>query len=174
MNMFIIETPRTCASQKRIMCSFSLAFVFCRIGTEHEKLGYYKDSRRRIDYGTIEQLLEGVCDRHGWEPIMEGGNIIGAARDGQSVTIEPGGQFELSGAPVRSLQDTHAEVQQHLEQVFVIVYSCGKQWIIACIHLLSQYGRFVTARCSSSYTFDGLAEPEPGQHHLSSISFFRN
>ena len=92
----------------------------CRIGTEHEKLGYYKGSKRRIDYGTIRQLLQGICDRHNWEPIVEEGNIIGAVKDGQSVTIEPGGQFELSGAPVESLQETHAEVQQHLEQVVSI------------------------------------------------------
>jgi glutamate--cysteine ligase len=93
------------------------AICACRIGTEHEKLGYYKDSRRRIDYSTIRKLLQGLCNRHGWKTIMEGDYIIGAVKDGQSVTIEPGGQFELSGAPVRTLNDTHSEVNQHLEQV---------------------------------------------------------
>ena len=88
-----------------------------RIGTEHEKLGYYKSSKRRIDYETIRQLLEGLCQRHGWSPIMEGEYIIGSEMDGQSVTIEPGGQFELSGAPVVSLHETYAELGSHLEQV---------------------------------------------------------
>ena len=49
--------------------------------------------------------------------MKEGANIIGAERDGQSVTLEPGGQFELSGAPVNSLQETDAETASHLREV---------------------------------------------------------
>lgn len=56
---------------------------------------------------------------------MEGEFIIGAVKDGQSVTIEPGGQFELSGAPVSSLQETHAEVDLHLQQVKEIAEELG-------------------------------------------------
>ena len=55
--------------------------------------------------------------RFGWQPMMEGDLIIGAQLDGQSVTLEPGGQFELSGAPVDTLHKTCAEVNQHLYQV---------------------------------------------------------
>lgn len=55
--------------------------------------------------------------RYDWAPIMEGGRIIGVQKAGQSVTLEPGGQFELSGAPVATLMDTCAEVNSHLEQV---------------------------------------------------------
>lgn len=90
---------------------------FGRIGTEHEKLGYFKDSKRRMTYKAIEHLLWGLCQKYKWKPIMEGEFIIGSEKDGQSVTIEPGGQFELSGAPVNSLHDTLAEVSQHIEQV---------------------------------------------------------
>lgn len=88
-----------------------------RFGTEHEKLGYNLSDHKRIDYNSIKALLEGLCSRFGWEPIMEGQYIIGAILDGQSVTIEPGGQFELSGAPVDTLHKTCAEVNSHLYQV---------------------------------------------------------
>ena len=88
-----------------------------RFGTEHEKLGYNLSDHKRLDYNSIKALLEGLCSRFGWEPIMEGQYIIGAILDGQSVTIEPGGQFELSGAPVDTLHKTCSEVNSHLYQV---------------------------------------------------------
>ncbi|KAL3136333.1 Glutamate--cysteine ligase B, chloroplastic [Trebouxia sp. C0009 RCD-2024] len=88
-----------------------------RFGTEHEKLGYNLSDHRRIDYNSIKALLEGLCSRFGWDPIMEGEYIIGAVLDGQSVTIEPGGQFELSGAPVDTLHKTCSEVNSHLYQI---------------------------------------------------------
>ena len=65
----------------------------------------------------IEHLLQGLCQKHKWLPIMEGEFIIGAEKEGQSVTIEPGGQFELSGAPVANLHETYDEVRCHLQQV---------------------------------------------------------
>ena len=91
--------------------------ILCRIGTEHEKLGYYKSSHKRISYEHIAKLLEGLCSKHEWQPIMEGQYIIGAEKNGESVTIEPGGQFELSGAPVETLHDTMQEVRWHLDEV---------------------------------------------------------
>ena len=96
---------------------YELGLPWYRFGTEHEKLGYNLSDHRRIDYNSIKALLEGLCSRFGWEPIMEGEYIIGAVLDGQSVTIEPGGQFELSGAPVDTLHKTCAEVNSHLYQV---------------------------------------------------------
>lgn len=72
---------------------------------------------QRATYEEIRQLLEGLASRFGWQPIMEGDLIIGVQMDGQSVTLEPGGQFELSGAPVDTLHKTCAEVNQHLYQV---------------------------------------------------------
>lgn len=89
----------------------------CRIGTEHEKLGYYFDSHKRLEYETIKFLLENLCSRFDWEPVMENEYIIGANYDGQSVSLEPGGQLELSGAPVDTLHKTCAEVSNHLYQV---------------------------------------------------------
>ena len=89
----------------------------CRFGTEHEKLAYNLADNTRAGYDKIKPLLERLCERHGWAPVMEGDNIIGAELDGQSVSLEPGGQFELSGAPLNTLHETSAEVNSHLIQV---------------------------------------------------------
>jgi glutamate--cysteine ligase len=89
----------------------------CRIGTEHEKLGYKLSDHRRLEYAQIAELLRRIADRFGWEPIVEDGSIIGLKQGGQSVTLEPGGQFELSGATLESLHQTCAEVNSHLYQV---------------------------------------------------------
>lgn len=96
-----------------------------RFGTEHEKLGYNQSDKRRLEYSKIQALLEGLCSRFGWDPIMEGEYIIGAVLDGQSVTIEPGGQFELSGAPVDTLHKTCSEVNSHLYQVKTMANELG-------------------------------------------------
>ena len=58
----------------------------------------------------VAKLLHALVDRFDWEPITESGNIIGCKLNGQSVTLEPGGQFELSGAPLANLHQTCAEV----------------------------------------------------------------
>ena len=70
-----------------------------------------------MTYPQIEQLLRKLQGRFGWNPIMEGNYIIGVEQDGQSVTLEPGGQFELSGAPVQTIHTTCSEVNSHLFQV---------------------------------------------------------
>jgi len=92
----------------------------CRIGTEHEKLGFNVRDNTRIDYRQIQEVLNKLVSRFGWEPMMEDGIIIGCKLDGQSVTLEPGGQFELSGAPVDTLHQTCSEVNSHLYQVKAI------------------------------------------------------
>lgn len=96
-----------------------------RIGTEHEKLGFDLRTKRRLNYDQIKALLEGLVNRFGWQPVMEGGNIIACKLDGQSVTLEPGGQFELSGAPLESLHLTCAEVNSHLYQVKTLAKDMG-------------------------------------------------
>lgn len=70
-----------------------------------------------MSYDQIAQVLQKLQARFGWEPILEEGRIIGVQLDGQSVTLEPGGQFELSGAPVDTIHKTCAEVNSHLYQV---------------------------------------------------------
>ena len=88
-----------------------------RIGTEHEKLGFRAADKRRMDYDQVARVFDKLHSRFGWEPIKEGDLTIGVKLDGQSVTLEPGGQFELSGAPVETLHQTCAEVNSHLYQV---------------------------------------------------------
>lgn len=79
----------------------------------------------RITYPQIEALLRQLESRYGWSPIMEGDKIIGVLKAGQSVTLEPGGQFELSGAPVASVGETCAEVSSHLAELRAICDSMG-------------------------------------------------
>ncbi len=93
-----------------------------RIGTEHEKIGFYKDGHSPVPYEGphgIRALLEGMQALLGWEPIHDGDNIIGLSdpTGGGAISLEPGGQFELSGAPLQSLHQTCREVHAHLAQV---------------------------------------------------------
>lgn len=93
-----------------------------RIGTEHEKFGFRWDDLKPVPYegpGGIGAILEGMGDLTGWDPIEDSGNVIGLADPGGggAISIEPGGQFELSGAPLDSLHDTCVEANQHLAQV---------------------------------------------------------
>ena len=90
-----------------------------RIGTEHEKFAYRLGDLARLDYEGpqgIRAMLEGL-QRFGWQPVYEAGNVISLTLDGASITLEPGGQFELSGAPLHTLHQTCAEVHNHLAQV---------------------------------------------------------
>ena len=101
-----------------------------RIGTEHEKFPFTLDGLRPIPYegpGGIRALLEGMQQLNGWEPIMEGETIIGLADTigGGAISLEPGGQFELSGAPLISIHETCAEVNSHLEQVREVATPLG-------------------------------------------------
>ncbi|KIY94325.1 glutamate--cysteine ligase [Monoraphidium neglectum] len=96
-----------------------------RIGTEHEKLGFRVADKRRMDYDEIRQVFGKLESRFGWKPIKEGDLTIGVALDKQTVTLEPGGQFELSGAPVATLHQTCAEVNSHLYQAKSIAEELG-------------------------------------------------
>src|SRR5262245_45112121 len=95
-----------------------------RIGTEHEKFLFHTDTLRPVPYEGprgVRALMEGLIARFGWEPIMEGSNIIALKRPngepGGTVSLEPGGQFELSGDPLRTVHEVGAETEQHLDQV---------------------------------------------------------
>ena len=93
-----------------------------RIGTEHEKFPFYRLGLAPVPYAGprgIKALLEGMQGLLGWEPIMEGPAIIGLydVTGGGAISLEPGGQFELSGAPVETLHQTSAELFAHLAQV---------------------------------------------------------
>ena len=99
-----------------------------RIGTEHEKFGWLTDSRLPLPYAgerSISALFAGREARFCWQPVREGENIIGMTRDGANISLEPGGQFELSGAAVASLQETDAETRMHLAEVAELATPLG-------------------------------------------------
>lgn len=103
-----------------------------RIGTEHEKFGYCRDTHAPIPYEgdrSVRAVLEGLRDRFNWEPVMEGGHIIGLVKDGANVSLEPGGQLELSGAPLESVHQTCDEVNDHLRQVREVADIIGVEFI---------------------------------------------
>ena len=95
-----------------------------RIGTEHEKFGFRLPGAPQgaafaaPPYAPdgIEAMLAGIAGL-GWEEILDQGQLIGLKKDGESVSLEPGGQFELSGAPVATLHETRAELDRHFADV---------------------------------------------------------
>jgi len=93
-----------------------------RIGTEHEKHVFHKGPIRPVAYdgqNGIRALLDGVTAKCGWTPLMDGNAVIGLkgpAGEG-AISLEPGGQFELSGAPLETLHETAKETALHLELV---------------------------------------------------------
>src|SRR5712691_10569031 len=82
-----------------------------RMGTEHEKFGFSKKTMKPLPYdgpAGIRAMLEGMT-RFGWQPVVEGNNPIALERGKANITLEPGGQLELSGAPLETLHETAAE-----------------------------------------------------------------
>lgn len=101
-----------------------------RLGTEHEKVPFYRQDFSSVPYDGgrgIRALLEGLQERTGWEPIMEGDHPIGLAdeKGGGAISLEPGGQFELSGAPLKTLHEAYRETAQHLEDVKAVAEKLG-------------------------------------------------
>ena len=95
-----------------------------RIGTEHEKFGFSTIDHRPIAYeeedpsqGGVRDLLNGLADGYGWERLNEGENVIALTKEGANISLEPGGQFELSGAPLETLHQTCIEVHTHLRDL---------------------------------------------------------
>ena len=103
-----------------------------RIGTEHEKFGYCADTLRPLPYDgerSIHAVLSALRDRFGWAPVEEQGKLIGLTKDGANVSLEPGGQLELSGAPVETIHHTCDEVNDHLREVKAVSDEIGVHWI---------------------------------------------
>ena len=110
-----------------------------RIGTEHEKFGFRRPPRSGEPGASgpaeayappgyapdgIRAVLDGIAAR-GWTPISDAGAVIGLSRGGASVSLEPAGQFELSGAPLTSLHETRAELDAHLADVHAVARPMG-------------------------------------------------
>src|SRR5580658_8947790 len=101
-----------------------------RIGTEHEKFAFTLEGHRPVPYEGprgIRALLEGMQHLLGWQPIMEGPNIIGLfdVTGGGAISPEPGGQFELSGAQVETVHQPSSELMAHLAQVREVALPLG-------------------------------------------------
>jgi len=95
-----------------------------RIGTEHEKFGFHLKTLTPLAYegqGGIRAVLDGLTRHFGWTPVREGDNVIALKRapgqPGGNISLEPGGQLELSGAPVANIHETAAEMAEHVAQV---------------------------------------------------------
>lgn len=102
-----------------------------RIGTEHEKFVYDTADHHAPSYdeqGGIRDLLNALT-QFGWEPIIEGGNVIALKGSDGNVSLEPAGQLELSGAPLENLHQTCAETGRHLAQVKTIGDHIGKAYL---------------------------------------------
>ncbi len=130
--MDAITSPGEPLTDKRTLTDYLFQGVKARdawrIGTEHEKFAYRLSDFTPLAYDTnpgIRQILEGL-KRFGWDSILEGSNIIALKKvDGSSVTLEPGGQLELSGAPVKTIHNTCDEVHSHLAEVKEICQEIG-------------------------------------------------
>jgi glutamate--cysteine ligase len=102
-----------------------------RIGTEHEKFVYCTGDHHAPSYdepGGIRDLLLALTE-FGWEPIEENGKVIAMRGDDGTVSLEPAGQLELSGAPLENLHQTCAETGRHLQQVKAIGAKTGKGFL---------------------------------------------
>ncbi len=103
-----------------------------RIGTEHEKIGIYEDDHTRVPYGGergIGALLERIARRDEWSRVYEAENLIALEKDGASITLEPGGQIELSGAPLATIRETCREFNRHVDLVKDVSSDMGIAWL---------------------------------------------
>ncbi|KAH7513931.1 hypothetical protein FEM48_Zijuj11G0035200 [Ziziphus jujuba var. spinosa] len=94
-------------------------------GTEHEKFAFEVETLRPINYEQIKKLLYGFAEKFGWDPIMDGDNILGLRKGEQSITLEPGGQLEFGDGPVETLHQAWAEIDKHIYQVKEVAKDMG-------------------------------------------------
>ena len=102
------------------------------VGTEHEKVGVYADTGDRVPYEGpygIGALLEKIASAVGWERVEENGRVIALLNEGASITLEPGGQIELSGAPLADTRQTCSEFNTHVDLVKELSDDFGIAWL---------------------------------------------
>jgi len=122
-----------------------------RVGTEHEKIGFGADGRPVPHAGPrgIAAVLDAIAVADGWERGFDGGNLIALKKDNASITLEPGGQLELSGAPLRTIFETEREIRAHLELVKRVSAPLGITWTSLAhhpVHDLAEIPRMPKAR----------------------------
>jgi glutamate--cysteine ligase len=102
------------------------------VGTEHEKIGIYADTLERITYEGdrgIAELLERIAVRDDWQRVFEAEKLVALLKNGASITLEPGGQIELSGAPLRTTRETCAEFNNHVDLLKEVSDGMGIIWL---------------------------------------------
>ena len=123
-----------------------------RVGTEHEKIGLYADTLERVPYEGergIGVLLDRIAHSDGWERVEEAGRLIALSKDAASITLEPGGQLELSGAPLATCAETCREFNRHVDLVKQQSADLGIVWLalgIDPIHAVSEIPRMPKGR----------------------------
>ena len=108
-----------------------------RVGTEHEKIGLYAGDHAPVPFESdrgIGALLERIAEVDGWRHVTEGANVIALEKDGASITLEPGGQLELSGAPLRTIHETCEEFHEHLALMKRVSEPLGIVWLGLGMH----------------------------------------
>jgi glutamate--cysteine ligase len=103
-----------------------------KVGTEHEKIGLYRQGYGSLPFEGprgIAAVLEKVAELDGWKRIREGEHLIALEKDGASITLEPGGQLELSGAPLRTIHETCSEFNGHLSLMKRVCEPLGIVWL---------------------------------------------
>ncbi|HXJ34975.1 MAG TPA: glutamate--cysteine ligase [Candidatus Eisenbacteria bacterium] len=110
------------------------------VGTEYEKVAVDAKTGRAVPFTGprgIERLLTLLAERFGWEPREESGAVIALAREGQSITLEPGGQIELAGRPCADLHATREEVDTHVRELVAVGRELGISFLGLGCHPLS-------------------------------------
>jgi len=108
-----------------------------RVGTEHEKIGLLLPELRPIPYEGergIAAVLDAVAESDGWTQLREGAHVVALRKQHASITLEPGGQLELSGAPLRTIHETCSEFQTHLATMKRICEPLGIVWLGLGMH----------------------------------------
>ena len=103
-----------------------------RVGTEHEKIGVRSQDLRPVPFdgdAGIEGVLAAVAAEGGWNEVREAGRLIALEGEGGSITLEPGGQLELSGAPLRTIFETCEELHRHLDLIRRVSAPRGLVWL---------------------------------------------
>jgi glutamate--cysteine ligase len=108
-----------------------------RVGTEHEKIGLSADGFVPVPYEGergIGALLDAIARADDWQRVFEGDDVIALEKDRASITLEPGGQLELSGVPLRTIHETCAEFHTHLDLMKRVSEPLGIVWLGLGIH----------------------------------------
>ena len=111
-----------------------------RVGTEHEKVGLFEKTLEPVPYEGergIAALLALLQSEHGFDPLIDNGTLVGLERDNASITLEPGGQLELSGAPLYTLHETCREFNDHVALMKHVSERFGIVWLGLGIHPLA-------------------------------------